>query len=421
MKRTTRRAFLATTAAIAMAWTVGSTPTAMAEDTIKIGALATLEGAFTVLGEDSMRGVRLALKERGYKAGGKKIILVTGSSNASPDSAIRAAKKLVEQDKVDILIGPLSGSEGLAIKDYAKTKPGVTFLNGTSAAQDTTLRNPAPNFYRFSTDGAQWQAGLGEYAFKVKGYKTVVTIAEDYSFPYTQVMGFMLDYCRLGGKVVTKFWVPIGNKDYSSIIASIPDNIDAVYVALGGADATNFLSQYQQAGGDKPMIAGSITADQTILGSKGRRKKYFIGTPSAGPIADTWDNPKWKAFVASYKKAFPKKGFPSPSLFAHGYYVNTMAALTALDKVKGDLSNNHAKLRATLSSMTLDTPTGKVKVDQNRNAVADIFLTEVTEGKDGKLYNKVIKIIPQVNQTMGMDRKKFLALGPVGRNNPDCK
>jgi branched-chain amino acid transport system substrate-binding protein len=62
-----------------------------------------------------------------------------------------------------------------------------------------------------------------------------------------------------------------------------------------------------------------------------------------------------------------------------------------------------------------------VKVDQNRNAVADIFLTEVTEGKDGKLYNKVIKIIPQVNQTMGMDRKKFLALGPVGRNNPDCK
>lgn len=420
MKRTTRRAFLATTAAVAMAWTAGSASTALAEETIKIGALATLEGAFTVLGEDGMRGVKLALQQRGYKAGGKKIVLVTGSSNASPDSAIRATKKLVEQDKVAILIGPLSGSEGLAVKDYAKTKPGVTFLNGTSAAQDTTMRNPAPNFFRFSTDGAQWQAGLGEYALKVKGYKTVVVVAEDYSFPYTQVMGFMLDFCRLGGKVVKKFWVPIGNKDYSSIIASIPENIDAVYVALGGADATNFLSQYQQAGGDKPMIAGSITADQTILGSKGRTKKYFIGTPSAGPIADTWDNPKWKAFVAAYKKAFPK-GFPSPSLFAHGYYINTLAALDALDKVKGDLSNNHAKLRATLASMTMDTPTGKVKLDQNRNAVADIFLTEVTEGKDGKLYNKVIKVIPQVNQTMGMDRKKFLALGPVGRNNPDCK
>lgn len=415
-----RRLFLATTAAVAVAWSVGATSAVGAEDTIKIGALATLEGAFAILGEDSMRGVKLALEEHGYKAGGKKIELITGSSDASPDSAIRAAKKLVEQDKVAILIGPLSGSEGLAVKDYAKTQPGVTFLNGTSAAQDTTLRNPAPNFFRFSTDGAQWQAGLGEYAIKNKGYKKVVTIAEDYSFPYTQVQGFMLDFCKLGGKVVQKFWVPIGNKDYSSIISSIPDDIDAVYVALGGADALNFLSQYRQAGGSKPMIGGSITVDQTILGAKGASRKYLVGTPSAGPIADTWENGEWKKFVAAYKKANPK-GLPSPSLFAHGYYVNTKAALVALDKVKGDLSNNHAKLNATLASMELETPTGKVKLDQNRNAIADIFLTEVAEGKDGKLYNKVVKVIPQVDQVLGWDRQKFMALGPVGRDNPECK
>ncbi|MDJ0968774.1 MAG: ABC transporter substrate-binding protein, partial [Kiloniellales bacterium] len=107
---------------------------AVAEDTVKMGALATLEGAFTVLGEDSMRGVKLALEEFGYSAGGKKIELITGSSDASPDSAIRATRKLVEQDGVQVLVGPLSGSEGLAVKDYAKTQPNVTFLNGSSAA-----------------------------------------------------------------------------------------------------------------------------------------------------------------------------------------------------------------------------------------------------------------------------------------------
>ncbi|MDF1749194.1 MAG: ABC transporter substrate-binding protein, partial [Alphaproteobacteria bacterium] len=144
---------------------------ALAEDTIKMGALATLEGAFTVLGEDGMRGVKLALEEFNYKAGGKKIDLITGSSDASPDSAIRAARKLVEQDGVQILIGPLSGSEGLAVKDYAKTQPNVTFLNGSSAAQDTTLRSPADNFFRFGTEGAQWMAGLGEYAYNEKGYR----------------------------------------------------------------------------------------------------------------------------------------------------------------------------------------------------------------------------------------------------------
>jgi branched-chain amino acid transport system substrate-binding protein len=352
-------------------------------------------------------------------AGGKKIVVVQGSSDASPDSAIAAARKLVEQDKVDILVGPLSGSEGLAVKDYAKTQPQVTFVNGTSAAQDTTLRNPAPNFFRFTTDGVQWQAGLGEYAFKDKGYKKVVVIAEDYDFPYSQVMGFMLDYCKAGGHVANKFWVPIGTKDFSSIVASIPEDIDAVYVALGGADAVNFLSQYQEAGGDKPMVGGSITVDQTVLGSEGKRKDYLIGTPSAGPIADNWDDPRWHKFVADYQKAFPK-GFPSPSLFAHGYFVETQAVLTALDKINGDLSDGQKKLRDTLSTMELDTPTGKVHLDKNRNGVADIFLTEVSAGSDGKLYNKVVRVIPQVPQTMGMDEAAFMAIGPATRDNPSC-
>ena len=166
------------------------------DDTIRIGLLATFEGPFTVLGEDALRGAMTALDEANDMAAGKKVEFVRGSSDASPDSAVRAVRKLVEQDGVDIVIGPLSGDEGIAVKDYAKTKPNVTFINGSSAAQDTTLRDPAENFFRFSTDGAQWMAGLGTYAFNDKGYKTVATVAEDYSFPYTQVFGFMPSSAR---------------------------------------------------------------------------------------------------------------------------------------------------------------------------------------------------------------------------------
>lgn len=414
--RITRRMALATVAGLAIAARVSG---AYADDTLKIGLLATFEGAFTVLGEDSKRGAELALKQHNGMAGGKKIEWVVGSSDASPDSAIRAVRKLVEQDGVKIVVGPLSGDEGLAVKDYAKTQPNVTFVNGTSAAQDTTLRDPAPNFFRFSTDGAQWMAGLGSYAFDKKGYKKVATVAEDYSFPYTQVFGFMAEFCKAGGHVVSKAWVPIGNKDFSSVIAGIPADVDAVYVALGGADGVNFLTQYQQAGGTAPLIGGSITADQTVLGSKGKMKESVIGMPSAGPIADTWDDANWKKFVADYKAAFPD-GFPSPSLFAHGYYINTMAVLLALDKINGDLSDNGAKLRETLSSLAFDTPTGPVKLDKNRNAIADIFVTEVTQGSDGNLYNKVVEVKKGVNQTLGQSEAEFLKLGVVGRDNPSC-
>jgi branched-chain amino acid transport system substrate-binding protein len=411
-----RRALLALT----MATAIVAPSAAMAEGTIKIGTLATLEGPFTVLGQDGMRGVNLALKEHNMMAGGMKLEIIQGSSDASPDSAVKAARKLVEQDGVQILIGPLSGDEGLAVKDYAKTQPNVTFVNGTSAAQDTTLRDPASNFFRFSTDGAQWMAGLGTYAFNEKGYKKVATVAEDYSFPYTQVFGFMAEFCKAGGKVPSKSWVPIGNKDFSSVIAAIPDDVDAIYVALGGADGVNFLTQYQQAGGAAPLIGGSITVDQTVLGSEGKTKDFVVGTPSAGPIADANDSPAWQKFVADYKAAFAD-GFPAPSLFAHGYYVNTTAVLLALDQVAGDVSGDQAKFRDALSKLSFDTPTGKVSLDKNRNAIADIYLTEVTKGDDGKLYNKVVKTVSQMNQTLGIPEADFLALGAVGRDNPDCK
>jgi branched-chain amino acid transport system substrate-binding protein len=403
---------------IAAALACVTVPT-FAQETLKLGTLATLEGPFTVLGQDGMRGVELALKERNYMAGGKKIELIKGSSNGSPDSAVSATRKLVEQDKVQILVGPLSGSEGIAVKDYAKNQQQTTFLNGTSGAQETTLVSPASNFFRFSTDGAQWSAGLGTHSYS-KGYKKVVVIAEDYAFPYSQVAGFMMEYCKAGGKVLDKHWVPIGTKDYSSVIAKLPADIDAVYVALGGSDAVNFLTQYEQNGGTKPLIGGTITVDQSVLGFKGKRRDSLIGTPASSPIADGYDNAAWKKFVTDYKAAF-KDGFPSPSLFAHGYYVNTKAALDALDAVKGDLSNNQAKLRQTLSTMTLKTPTGDVKLDSNRNAVANIFLTEVAKAADGSLYNKVVKVVPNVNQSLGLSKAEFDKVGVGSRTNPECK
>ncbi|GAB4177675.1 MAG: ABC transporter substrate-binding protein [Thalassobaculales bacterium] len=392
---------------------------AAAQDTVKIGVLATLEGPFAAGGADGMRGAELAIKLRGGMVAGKKIEMIRASSDARPDVAVNAARKLVEQDKVDILVGPLSGSEGIAVKDYSKTQPGVTFINGGSGAQATTLVNPSPNFFRFNTEGAQWMVGLGTYAFKDKGYKKMALIAEDYAFPYSQVQGFMVEYCKAGGRVTHKAWVPLGAKDYSSVIARLPSDIDALLVVLGGADAVNFLTQYEQSGGDKPMVGGSITVDQTVLNYRGKRRESLLGTASAGPIADSYDGAEWKKFVADYKANYPD-GFPSPSLFAFVYHINMKAALDALDMVKGDLSNNHAALRQALSTMTLKTPTGDVKLDENRQAIGTTFVTEVAKAADGSFYNKVVQVVPGVNQRLGMSKEEFEKMGLGSRDVPNC-
>src|SRR6201987_6435628 len=108
--------------------------TAFAQDKIKVGVTATLEGTYTVLGEDGIRGFKVAVNKYGPKAGGKELEFVIASTDATPDSAVRAVKKLIEQDHVQILISPLSGDEGIAVKNFAKTHPELTFINAASGA-----------------------------------------------------------------------------------------------------------------------------------------------------------------------------------------------------------------------------------------------------------------------------------------------
>jgi branched-chain amino acid transport system substrate-binding protein len=385
---------------------------------VKIGLLATLEGPFAAGGADGMRGAELAVKQRGGVVAGRKIEIIKASSNANPDVAVNAVRKLVEQDKVDIVVGPLSGGEGIAVKDYSKTQPQTTFINGGSGAQATTLVNPSSNFFRFNTEGAQWMVGLGKAAMD-KGYKRTMVIAEDYAFPYSQVQGFMAEYCRLGGKVPLKAWVPLGGKDYSSVIARIPKDVDALLVVLGGADAVNFLNQYEAAGGDKPMMGGSITVSQDVLNYRGKRRDSLVGTLSAGPLADSFDGADWRAFVADYQKNYPVSagGYPSPSLFAFVYYLNMKAALDGLDAVKGDLSGNHAKYREALSKLELKGPTGTVKLDANRQAIGTTFVTEVVKDAKGELTTKVLRKVDNVEQLLGIPKDQF----KIGsRDEPNC-
>ncbi len=388
---------------------------------LKIGFMATLEGTYTVLGEDGQRGYQLALKQHNEEAGGRPIETTVASTDASPDSAVRAARKLIEQDGVDFIIGPLSGSEGIAIRDLAKNYPDVTFINGASGAQETTYVDPAENLFRFNMDGAQWGVGLGDYVANEKGWKYVASVAEDYSFAYTNFLGFAHEFCEAGGEIVERIWVPLGTKDFASVIAALPDDVDAIYLGLGGGDAVNFLNQYQQAGGEANLIGGTIMVDGTVLNSKGNAKQALIGTPASGPQADTWDDPKWQEYVKAYQDNWPAdQRFASPSLLGTAYYNATNAALQCVDQLNGDLGEGQGAFRECLSNIELDAPNGKITLDENRQAIGSNFVIEVVETADGGLATKLVKKVDGITQTLGMDKADFDAIGRPGRDVPEC-
>lgn len=395
--------------------------TAHAADTIKIGLLTPQEGVFTVPGTDGIRGFKMALNEVGGQINGKKIEWVLGPTDATPDTAVRVARKVIEQDQVDFIIGPLSGSEGIALRDYAKTIPNKTIINAASGALETTYVDPAPNFFRYNLDGAQWGYGLGSYVVKQKGWKKIATIAADYSFGYTNFMGFAIDFCKAGGTITERFWLPLGSGDFASIIAGLPDDVDAIYLGVGGTDAINFLNQYQQAGGKANLIGGTIMADQSVLTAKGKAKEALVGTPTSGPQADDWQDPNWQKFVKAYQDAFPPaERFPSPSLFATNYYNATKAALIALQKIGGNLDADQKNFHKALAEVVLDAPNGRITLDENRQAIGSNFITEVVEDKDGSLHNTFKAKVDNINQRLGMTKEQFDAIGRPSRTTPDC-
>jgi branched-chain amino acid transport system substrate-binding protein len=388
---------------------------------IRLGGLTTLEGSFATGGQDAYRCVQMELERIENTVGGRRIEFIRESSNAQADVALARARKLIEQDNADIILGPLSGAEGIALRDYSRTLTGRTIVNGSSGASDTTLRNPSPNFFRFSTDGTQWMAGLGKHVYDTLGIREVAVSAGDYAFPYAQVFGFNLEFCRAGGRV-QHYWAPLGTTDFGAQIAQINrSSAGAVLVVHGGTDGLAFMTQYAQAGGTKPLIAGSIMADQTMLSARGPHRRVMVGMVSGGPIADVIDDAGWRDFVERYRRRWLNEGgFQSPSIHGVNYVTNLYGILAALRAVDGDLGGNQAAFQRALAAAEITAPTGaKVKLDHNRQAISDIFLNRVEE-RDGRAQVIAFGRAAQVNQTLGTPEAQFLALGAPSRDNPGC-
>jgi len=399
-----------TTAAGGAATTTSASTTAKGKP-IKVGILTTCGGPFALFEAEAFSGAKYALVKdgggtsaggkpqdtvNGASAGGHPISIQFGCSDATPDKAVAEARRLVESQKVDVLLGPLSGDEGIAVANYAKTQPQVTFVNGTSGAQETTLSVHAPNFFRFGGDGAQWMAGLGSYAYNQLHWKKAAILGEDYSYPYTQAAGFMAEFCGLGGQVTKRVWAPLSTTDWSSYVSQLPRDVDGVVLLTGGANTINALKSYlslgQQVNGH--VLGGSSVLDPTAFAVGNQLAGLSGGSPVplGGATAD------WKGYVDGFDKVYDKK--LSQSLFTVLYYDGMKAIIDGLNKVNGDLSGNQKAFQDALKTLNPTFPNGKVTLDDNRNSVQPAYVVQVAND-GGQLGFKVQRTIDNVTQDFG--------------------
>jgi branched-chain amino acid transport system substrate-binding protein len=408
--------------------------------TVKVGILSDCEGAFGSFFEPTASGANLALiRAAGAKAAGEKPtdgvtgakvgdsnieIVGYGCADDTADKAIEETRRLMEQEDADVLVGPLSGDEGIAVANYAKEHPDKTFINGIAGAQDSTLKVQAPNFFRYHPDGAQWSAGLGDYAYNQLGWKKAAIVGDDYSFPYTSLAGFVAEYCAIGGNITKRVWAPLGEEDYSSYISQIPEDIDGLYVGIGGSGLINFVKQYKQQRGkiDTTKMMGNVFWDDPLV-LKEVGKDLVGGVTSAMTAADS-DDPAVKSYIADLKTNYGDEiAGAGPSVFTYGYYTAMSALIKGLEAVHGDVSDQK-KLQDALAGLTLsgdEAPWGEVKLDENRQAISNVFVKKIVADKTGDGVPDVQTLfrIPDVDQTFG---GAFSAdTPPPDRNNPKCE
>ena len=432
-------ALLAVVAAAVAAGVATATP--KAASTIKIAVLSDCQGAFGSFDNQDLAGVVTAMSQfaggkavdpnnprkgwTGAKINGHPLKLVgVGCSNDRADTAIKETKRLMEQLGANIMIGPLSGDESIAVANYAKQHPTKTFVDGSAGAQDTTLKVRAKNFFRFNGDGAQWNAGLGDLAYRKLHWKTAAVVADDYSFAWTSAAGFITDFCAAGGKVTKRVFPPLNTTDYSSYAQQMPTNVDGTFVAVGGAGLIPFLKAYEQAHGP---IDGKKFIGNLFWGTPGEFQQlgtrvanaYVGGAGTAGDLA-TKAAKAYNAEVGKVFKTIPPFGAAAPqasSTFTYGYYINTRGLLMGLKKVGGSIAGGQKALQAAVGKVRIASPYGPLHLDKNRQAVLNVFYQQLYL-KDGKLAIKTVGEVPNVDQTFG---GTYSSGTPApGRNFPKC-
>src|SRR5258708_6967950 len=330
-------------AAIAAATAAGrSTGVAKAAASpIKIAILSDCQGSFASNYEQDIGGAITALAQyagvkpknpnkpsagwTGGQIGGHPLKLVgIGCSNDRADTAIKETKRLMEQLGADLMIGPLSGDESVAVANYAKQHLNKTFVNGTAGAWDTTAAVKEPNFLRFNGDGIQWNAGIGDLAYRKLGWRKAAIIMDDYSFGYASGAGMIADFCAAGGNIVKRVFPPLNTTDYSSFVRQLPppSKVDGYFSAVGGSGTPPMLKAVQQAYGSPQatqwvgnLFFFSSGADKAI---GPELNGAFVGGFGSSPDLKGRNVTKYKAILDQWDKKYPPRAVQASDPAADG-------------------------------------------------------------------------------------------------------
>jgi branched-chain amino acid transport system substrate-binding protein len=409
---TLRWSFVRALSASLLALAFGSASAHAQGGPIKIGLLVPLTGPLATPGIDMADGFKLFWEQVNNQAGGRKVEYVIADTTCNPDQAITQARRIVHQEKVHFMIGPLCGHEGPAVAQVSK-ETGVPLIMDTAGADSMTKWDRTPTVVRTAVSASQIGHPFGDYLYKELGARNVTFIGQDYTWGHEVTLGAVETFKQLGGKVAKIIWNPIGTKDYGATVASIAPGSDAVVAVVVGADRIRLFEAWFNFGMDKKFkIYGAYWLQQDALPQMDDRAIGMIGNSLT--YAAGLDTPENKAFI----DAFAKKHKRLPSWFAESAYTASLWTRTAIEQIKGKVEDSNAFLAAMRSS-TIKAPRGTLKLDEYDNPIQNVYITKIQKinhpALGQVLINVPFKTYEKVSQFWTWKPEEFLQRGPYKR------
>lgn len=345
---------------------------------LTVGFMVTLSGPGAVLGQHARDGFMLALQQRGGKLGGRDVNLLMVDDELKPDVAVARARRLVEQDRADFVVGPIF-SNILAAIFRPVTGAGAILISPNAGASTFAGKACNPNFFVTSYENNQVHEVMGAYA-QERGFKRAYLMAPNYQAGRDAVSGFK---SKFKGEVLDEAFVPLTQLDFQADLARIASlKPDMVFAFMPGGLGVNLVKQFRQSGlADSIPFLSAFTVDESTLPAQ---REAAVGLYGSMTWAPNMDNPANKAFVSAFEAAY--KYVPG------SYAMQGFDAAQLIDgalKQTGGATADKDKLRAALRRADFASPRGAFRFNTNGYPIQDFYLVQAAQRADGQFETQI--------------------------------
>jgi len=369
-RRITRREFIQGAAGVALAASPLGAPFVHAQSApLKVGLMLPYTGTYASLGNAITNAFKLYVAEKGGKLAGRSIDYVVLDDESEPAKAVDNASRLVNRDKVDVLVGTVHSGVQAGIVKVAR-ESGVLSIIPNAGFGAATGPLCSPNIFRTSFSNWQTTFALGKVMME-KGHRSAVWITHKYAAGEEMFAGFKEGYEKAGGRIAKDLWLPFPNVEFQALLTEIAAaKPDAVACFFAGGAAVKFVKDYDAAGlkGKIPLYGNGFLTDGTLQ-AQGASAQGIMTTLH---YADSLDVAKDKEFRLAYAKAYKLQ----PDVYAVQGYDAAQLLDIGLKAVKGDIKAQKA-MTAAMEGVTIDSPRGKWKMSRSHNPIQDSYLRQV--------------------------------------------